>query len=95
MNLDRLGPWARAAVSLLTILTFIGILVALIWMAIIEKDFLPGIKETLLVLVGVLAGEYKNVNSYWIGTSHGSSLKTTLIAENRELGTAKASGDGK
>jgi hypothetical protein len=80
MNLDRFGPWARAVVSLITILAFIGMIGALIWMALRDKDFPPGIKETLLILVGVLAGEYKNVNGYWIGTSHGSSVKTTMMA---------------
>lgn len=79
MNLDRFGPYAKGAVSLLTILAFIGMIVALIWMALRDKDFPPGIKETLLILVGVLAGEYKNVNGYWIGTSHSSSVKTEMM----------------
>jgi hypothetical protein len=81
MNLDRLGPWAKAAVSLLVILSFIGMIVALLWMSFREKDFPPGIKETLLILVGVLAGEFKNVCGYWLGTSHGSSVKTSLMAQ--------------
>jgi hypothetical protein len=80
MNLDRLGPWAKAGVSLLVILSFIGMIGALFWMALQDKDFPTGIKETLLILVGVLAGEFKNVCGYWIGTSHGSSVKTALMA---------------
>ncbi len=80
MNLDKFGPYARAVVSLLTILAFIGMIVALIWMALRDKDFPPGIKETLLILVGVLAGEYKTTNGYWLGTSHGSSVKTSIMA---------------
>ncbi len=79
MNLDRFGPWAKAAVSLLVILSFIGMIAALFWMSLRDKDFPPGIKETLLVLVGVLAGEFKNVCGYWIGTSHGSSVKTSML----------------
>lgn len=81
MNLDRFGPWAKASVSLLVILAFIGMIVALLWMSFRDKDFPPGIKETLLILVGVLAGEFKNVCGYWLGTSHGSSLKTSLMAD--------------
>lgn len=81
INLDRFGPYARGVVSLLTILAFMGMIVALVWMSFRDKDFPPGIKETLLILVGVLAGEYKNVNGYWIGTSHGSSLKTAIMAD--------------
>ncbi len=82
MNLDKFGPWAKAVVSLLVILSFIGMIGALFWMSLRDKDFPPGIKETLLVLVGVLAGEFKNTCSYWLGTSHGSSVKTSLMAEN-------------
>jgi hypothetical protein len=80
MNLDRFGPIAKAFVSLLVILGFFGIISALFYMALSQKDFPPGINETLLVLVGVLAGEFKNVCSYWLGSTHSSSRKTEIIA---------------
>jgi hypothetical protein len=80
MNLDRFGPAMKAVVSVLIILAFFGIISALLVLTYREKDFPPGIKETLLVLVGVLAGEFKNVCGYWLGTSHSSSRKTELLA---------------
>lgn len=87
MILDRFGPWAKASVSLFVILSFIGMIAALFWMSLRDKDFPPGIKETLLVLVGVLAGEFKNVCGYWIGTSHGSSIKTSMMQSNGSANT--------
>jgi hypothetical protein len=79
MNLDRFGPYAKGAVSLLVILSFIGMIAALLWMSFRDKDFPPGIKETLLILVGVLAGEFKNVCQYWLGSSHGSFVKNEAL----------------
>jgi hypothetical protein len=32
-------------------------------------DFAPGVKDALLILIGVLAGESKEVVSYWLGSS--------------------------
>lgn len=81
MNLDKYGPIMKSVVSLLVILAFFAILGALIILTAREKDFPPGIKETLLVLVGVLAGEFKNTCGYWMGTSHSSSRKTEILAE--------------
>lgn len=83
MNLDRFGPYAKGAVSLLVILAFIGMIVALLWMSFRDKDFPPGIKETLLILVGVLAGEFKNVCGYWLGSSHSSSTKNDALLAAR------------
>jgi hypothetical protein len=81
MNLDRFGPIAKGAVSLLVIAGFFGIVSALFYMALGDKDFPPGIRETLLVLVGVLAGEFKNVCSYWLGSTHSSARKTEMLAQ--------------
>jgi hypothetical protein len=80
MNLDKFGPWAKAIVSVLVILAFFGIIASLIGLTIRDKDFPPGVKETLLVLVGVVAGSFKDVVGYWLGSSHGSERKTELMA---------------
>jgi hypothetical protein len=80
VNLDRFGHAAKAVVSLLVIAGFFGIIGALLYMANSQKDFPPGIRETLLVLVGVLAGEFKNVCSYWMGSTHSSARKTEIMA---------------
>lgn len=80
MSLDRYGPIMKGIVSALVILAFLGCIAALFVTALREKDFPPGVKETLLVLVGVLAGSFKDVVGYWIGSSHSSERKTELMA---------------
>jgi hypothetical protein len=79
MNLDRFGPIMQGVVSVLVIAAFLGCIAALFVVTYREKDFPPGVKETLLVLVGVLAGEFKNVCGYWLGSSHGSARKTEIM----------------
>jgi Co/Zn/Cd efflux system component len=80
MTLDRLGPVMKAIVSVLVITAFLGCICALFLIAAHEKDFPPGVKETLLILVGVLAGSFKDVVGYWLGGSHSSDRKTELMA---------------
>ncbi len=81
MTLSSYGPWMKGVVSVLVIAAFLGCIAALFVVTYREKDFPPGVKETLLVLVGVLAGEFKNVCGYWLGTSHSSAVKTELMAK--------------
>ena len=85
MNLDKLGPAAKTAISLLVVLVFFGCIAALFFTALRDKDFPPGVKETLLVLVGVLAGSFKDVVGYWLGGSHSSDRKTELMASTGEV----------
>jgi membrane protein DedA with SNARE-associated domain len=80
MNLDKFGPVMKACISVLVILAFLGCIAALFFTALREKDFPPGVKETLLVLIGVLAGSFKDTVGYWLGSSHGSERKTELMA---------------
>lgn len=84
MNLDRFGPVIKAVLSTLIVLGFFALIATLVWLAFRDKDFPPGIKETLLILVGILAGEFKNTCGYWIGTSWSSSRKTELMASTGE-----------
>ena len=79
MNLDKFGPWAKALISVLVILAFFGVIGALFVTTYREKDFPPGVKETLLVLVGVLAGAFKDCVGYWLGSSHSSDRKTEIM----------------
>lgn len=76
--LDRLGPIAKLAVSVSVILAFLGCIAALFYLTIQKAEFPPGIKEVLLVLIGVLAGAFKDCVGYWLGSSHGSSRKTEI-----------------
>ena len=80
MSYERFGPVVKAIVSTLVLFAFFGIIAALIWLTLRDKDFPPGIKETLLVLVGVVAGSFKDVVGYWLGGSHSSDRKTELMS---------------
>jgi membrane protein DedA with SNARE-associated domain len=80
MNLDKFGPVMKGGISILVIVAFLGCIAALFFTALREKDFPPGVKETLLVLIGVLAGSFKDTVGYWLGSSHGSERKTELMA---------------
>ncbi len=84
MSLDKLGPASKAAISLLVVMAFFGCIAALFFTALRDKDFPPGVKETLLVLVGVLAGSFKDVVGYWLGGSHSSDRKTELLSANSQ-----------
>jgi len=84
MNLDKYGPIMKGVVSILVIGAFLGCIAALFVVTYREKDFPPGVKETLLVLVGVLAGSFKDVVGYWLGGSHSSDRKTELMASTGE-----------
>ena len=84
MNLDKLGHIMKGTVSALVLLAFLGCIAALFFTALREKDFPPGVKETLLVLVGVLAGSFKDVVGYWIGSSHSSERKTEILANESQ-----------
>lgn len=63
-------------VSLLVILFFGAITLALLYM---NRDISTTIKDVLLVLTGVLAGAFKDVVGYWLGSSHSSQTKQEAI----------------
>lgn len=74
--LERIGPIVQAVVSVAVLAAFFGTIAALIGLA---NDIPGGIKEILLVLVGVLAASFKDVVGYWLGSSYGSSRKTDQL----------------
>jgi hypothetical protein len=63
-------------VSVIVILMF-GVTV---WLLLhLDVDLAQSIKDVLLVLSGVLAGAFKDVIGYWLGSSHGSTVKTEML----------------
>ena len=80
MNIDRFGPMVKTAISMLIIIAFFGSIASLFVLSYYKVDLANGVKEVLLVLVGVLAGAFKDVTGYWIGSSHSSTRKTELAA---------------
>lgn len=81
MNIDRFGTITKIILSLLVVLAFFGTIAALFLLSYFQSSLEPGVKEVLLVLVGVLAGAFKDVCGYWVGSSHGSARKTELEAQ--------------
>lgn len=75
--LERVGPLVQALVSVLVLAAFFGTVGALITS---NDDIPPGVREVLLVLVGVLAGAFKDVVGFWVGSSYGSARKTDQLA---------------
>jgi hypothetical protein len=78
--LERIGPWAQLAVSALVILAFMA---AILGLFLIDRDLMPGVREVLLVLIGVLAGAFKDVVGFWVGSSYGSMKKSDQMAAER------------
>lgn len=79
--LDRIGPIAQVVVSLLVVSAFLGAIAALYELARQAVELPPGVKEVLLVLIGVLAGAFKDVVGYWIGSSLGSARKDAAMRQ--------------
>ena len=65
-------------ISVIVIVAFFGTLAMLIFMA---RDLPNGVKEVVLVLVGVLAGAFKDVIGFYIGSSLGSQKKDDVIRQ--------------
>ena len=84
MNLERLAPAMRATVSVLICGAFFSCIGALFAMSYYKLSLEPGVKEVLLILVGVLAGSFKDVTGYWLGSSASSARKTELAAKLTE-----------
>lgn len=79
LELDKKHFWAQVIVSVAVVLTFMGVLAALITTLFVPRgDFQPGTREVLVLLLGVLAGAFKEVTSFWLGSSAGSVRKSAI-----------------
>ncbi len=81
MNTETWSHAMKIIMSLLIILAFFSVIAALLLT--VKEDLPPGVREVLLVLVGVLAGAFKDVISYWIGSSASSSKKTDALIASK------------
>jgi len=68
--------WPQIALAIGYNLGFFVILGMLIGMMTEAVEIDGGVKEALILLLGVMAGELKNVNAFWVGSSYGSTTKT-------------------
>ena len=74
--LDRVGFVAQLLICVSILLAFFGTIYLLLTGV---EDVAAGVREVLLVLVGVLAGAFKDVVGYYFGSSLGSAKKTDSI----------------
>lgn len=81
--LQKFGFATQLLVSMLVVLGFFATITVLLFRPV---DIQPAIRDVLLVLVGVLASTFKDVTGYWIGSSHGSTLKTAATMEKGPQG---------
>jgi len=80
IGLERLDRTAQLVVSMLVIGALFSCIGALFYCAYANIDLRGGVQEVLLVLTGVLAGAFKDVVGFWIGSSLSSSQKDSTIA---------------
>lgn len=79
--LERVGPFAQLLVSVVIIAAFLGTIYALLFVtAAIEGS----VREVLLILVGVMAGAFKDVVGFWLGSSYGSARKTDALTNGNK-----------
>ena len=71
MGIDA-GRIMQPLLSFLVVVAFFGTLAMLIFLS---RDLPLGVKEVVLVLTGVLAGAFKDVVGFYIGSSLGSQKK--------------------
>lgn len=80
--LAKNGLATQVWVSLLVLLSFLltlAALVATIFMPEV-RDIPAGLKEVLLLLVGIQSKMAGDVVAYWLGSSHGSAMKTEKLS---------------
>ena len=74
--LERMGPLMQALVSVAVITAFFLTIYALLF---VTSEITQSVREVLLVLIGVLAGAFKDCIGFYLGSSHGSALKTEAL----------------
>jgi hypothetical protein len=69
----------KSVLAAVVTIGFFGILIVLLRAS---SDFPTGIKEMLLVLLGALISSFKDIMSFYFGSSAGSERKDRVIAES-------------
>jgi protein-S-isoprenylcysteine O-methyltransferase Ste14 len=70
------GSWVPGALALLIVLGFFGILVSMMLDMLKVND-----QQSLLILLGALSAGFGAVLNYYFGSSHGSQIKSDLLAQ--------------
>ena len=75
---EKMANWAQFLVTGAVVFAFFGVIMALFLY--VKTDFPAGVREVLLILVGVLAGAFKDCVGYWLGSSASSQKKDAALA---------------
>lgn len=70
------GSWVPGALALLIVFGFFGILVSMMLDILKVSD-----QQSLLILLGALSAGFGAVLNYYFGSSHGSQIKSDLLAQ--------------
>ena len=76
--LEKLG---HAAQLLITIAVLAAFFTTIYLLMTLTADLPAGVREVLLVLIGVLAGAFKDVVGFYMGSSLGSQKKDQKAAQ--------------
>jgi uncharacterized membrane protein YeiH len=76
--LEKMAHWAQFLVSGAVVFAFFALIAGML--IYVKQDFPPGVREVLMVLTGVLAGAFKDVVGFWIGSSASSQKKDAAMA---------------
>lgn len=74
--LEKMTHWAQFLVTGAVVFAFFGVIAALIYT---PTDLPPAVEKVIMVLVGVLAGSFKDVVGYWMGSSASSQKKDAAM----------------
>lgn len=67
--------WVPAAISLIVVFGYFAILVGLMFGVLHVTD-----NQSLLILIGALSTAFGGVLNFWLGSSHGSQVKSEMMA---------------
>lgn len=77
--LEKMSHWAQFLVTGAVVFAFFAVIAALFLL--VKDDFPAGVREVILILVGVLAGAFKDCVGYWLGSSASSQKKDALMGK--------------
>lgn len=82
---DRISILGAVIVSVLTVVGFAGVCVALFFFTIPQE-----MKELAMLLLGILGAGFTTIVNYWTGSTSSSQKKDATIAETATVAAATA-----
>jgi len=76
--LEKMSHWAQFLVTGAVVFAFFAVILGMV--VYVKSDFPPGVRDVLMVLVGVLAGAFKDCVGFYMGSSASSQKKDAAMA---------------